>query len=621
MASHEVMPLSDLRWWRGAMPIATPADLDPHARRWILGDSERLAIDRDGLRRRWGDNGFWLGTEPRYSFLSPDPGVPGARAWLAFGGRTIPLGMDPILGHLFGPGGRVLAFDGRKHAGPGDAPPLVRHSDLVAGAGRVQVVEVPAASVVMAFSGDGRTLACLALSDGGVRPLVYDLAGGWRASYPQLATALRFAPASEPERWILAELAVSRDGRLAAMAGDPARLRLFETRTGRSIWSLDAAVFGPDTFVVSVAFADDGSVVAVGDSAGVVRVLDVRDGRTLARFPWTLGRITTVGFHPDARTVAVVVHQEDAIRFWNWEPLAAPVRPDRLDHGDEVWALAFAHGGETLLSAGDDDRVRAWHLADGSSTEVDRGDALLSAAATGPMPGLLAVGSFDGTVRIRRVEGDGPGAAVLAALRGTRVRAVACHPLLPGLVVAGGTGPRVLVATPDGAGGYRERLVEVPHRDAYALAFSPDATTLAMGSHDKLITLWDAPGVRLRTTLETRAPVSCLAYSPDGRTLVSGDIEGGLQFWDMPAGTLRSTDFRASNTGGIWALAFSPDGKSLATGGDDRMVRVRDAATGQELLSLPGHDAKVHAVAFSPDGRVLASGDHNGAIRLWRSGP
>src|SRR5262249_28841083 len=58
-----------------------------------------------------------------------------------------------------------------------------------------------------------------------------------------------------------------------------------------------------------------------------------------------------------------------------------------------------------------------------------------------------------------------------------------------------------------------------------------------------------------------------------------------------------------------------------ASGGDDCTLRVRDAATGKELLALDGHPGPVQRVACSPDGRVVASASGNVAC-LWsaRSG-
>jgi ankyrin repeat protein/WD40 repeat protein len=73
----------------------------------------------------------------------------------------------------------------------------------------------------------------------------------------------------------------------------------------------------------------------------------------------------------------------------------------------------------------------------------------------------------------------------------------------------------------------------------------------------------------------------------------------------------------------IKSLALSPDGRLLASGGSDRMLRVREVASGEELLVLehPGGfssmDGNPDVVAWAPDGTRLATADNEKRLWLW----
>lgn len=476
----------------------------------------------------------------------------------------------------------------------------------------------------LVFSPDGKTLAagsCFSQSlpdgrcDGG-DVLLWDVATGKMLARP-----------FEPGTGYAAGLAFSPDGKMLVASGcaqtDPAKydqcvagaVRLWDVTAGQPV---SPGLAAHSAAVMSVAFNTDGTLLATGSGDKAIRVWHW-PGLEPAGKPITTSKdVAFLAFQPDGHTLIASGALGKEISFW-----------DSAAGSSAGTALASPALLQSVAASPDGQWVAA-----GSCGQYDASGFVC-------MQGDVRVLSTRGPVTLGRsvIRRD------YAAGQGRYDVLTAISPDLSRAATVWSAGDEQSVTLWDTGAGEVVHTVPVPDDVPWAMAFSPDGTQLAWGScgardpeFQALCTqgaVWLAGGVAGEVLGEPLAGhgswITSLAWTPDGQTLASGSMDGSLILWDAATRQMRGGPWQGP-AWGLYALEFSPDGKTLATGGclrfSDHCMHSEIALwdlTAQEPISraLPGPAAgtsglgrEINGLAFSPDGRTLAAATSEG-ILLW----
>ena len=120
--------------------------------------------------------------------------------------------------------------------------------------------------------------------------------------------------------------------------------------------------------------------------------------------------------------------------------------------------------------------------------------------------------------------------------------------------------------------------------------------------------------------------VKSVAWSPDSTYIASGSKDNTVRIWNATSEidflTMPYTNVPyIKHTAPVRSVAWSPDGQYIASGSEDKTVRVWNATTGIDNPYSPftDHTGTVFSVAWSPDGKFIASGSEDHTVKVWNA--
>ncbi|HEX6986339.1 MAG TPA: WD40 repeat domain-containing protein [Planctomycetaceae bacterium] len=292
-------------------------------------------------------------------------------------------------------------------------------------------------------------------------------------------------------------------------------------------------VTGFPDWVTAVAFSPDGKMLAAG-TYDEVRLIAPDTREVAGTLKTRNGYIRGVAFSPDGSRLAVGDYQSLSL----WEAGAARRVKTFAGHTGYVTAVAFV--GDRLLSGSEDGTVRVWDVASGASERTFEIGVPVNDLAVSPDGSLLAVAAGDAT------RPNKPGPVTLWDLKtGEKVADLVGHERAALAVAFGHDGTRLASAGED----EKVNLHDVPSRKAvgYYAEHSRSVNDVAFLAGDAVLAsvsggnagglcelrLWKPDGTDIAAGEAHQQRITSLAVSPDGRTLALGSQDKTVSLWDV----------------------------------------------------------------------------------------
>jgi WD40 repeat protein len=358
--------------------------------------------------------------------------------------------------------------------------------------------------------------------------------------------------------------------------------------------------------VTSLALSPNGGILA--EVTGNEIVLWDTTARREIRHCHSDRPVVEVAFSPNGAILAGA--EGDDVVLWDTSTGKEIGRPVGFNHA--VTSISFGPGGDGVLAVAAGTGVTFWDPV--TETASDRPlieHSTVTSIAFG-RSGILATGDTAGMVGMWNVT-TGSLTGTFVNVSSAPITNMAFSPDATTLAVVGqgdyivllnaSTGRQIGKSLPEG-----NRVTSV----AFNPQFSGGSNVLESGTSGGNVVEWtitNAGGTspdEVFQTLGDGSNVASVAFNASGTRLAVGDSAGDATVWNMQT----PIAFSASGNTAVKSVAFNPDGAFFATGSSGGSVTLWNAANASEVVQpLPNGDP-VSSLAISPDGKTVAVGSN-----------
>ncbi len=403
------------------------------------------------------------------------------------------------------------------------------------------------------------------------------------------------------------------------------------TRRGGK-WVLGAREFlwDPHTLVSSCAFNKKTGLLVVGFDQGVFGLYEMPGCVNLQRLSVSQQSLNTACINKSGEWMALGSARLGQLLVWEWQSESYVLKQQGHLYG--LNSLDYSDDGHLLATGGEDSKVKLWNSASGFcfmtfTVHVAPVTAVRFVGKGGGKAVLSA--SLDGTVRAHDL------------LRYKNFRTLTTPtPVQFTSLAADASGEVVCAGSLDPFSIYVWALQTGRLLDVLAGHEGPVAclefhgSTLASGSWDGTMKLWNVYKNTCTETMEHGCDVLAVSFRPDGREIACSCVNGNIYIWDTESGEqIKVIEGRRDLAGGrltnsaqsakssdaakcFTTITYTADGSCILAGGRTKYACVYSAATGALIKKFQlSHNMSLEGIADEINSRGFVDGINVDALR------